>query len=159
MCRIRTIMLLLFMILLPFKVFANVSVNQVLCENKINPMGVNLKEIAFSWEIYSTGFDVAQIAYHRVVASSKDKLNADDYDVYNTDLVKSLQSIRTMYNGKELQPGTSYYWKVRIWDNQNRISAWSDVQTFPIRLCKSIVVIQDKKPSSVAGLLSFLIFW
>ncbi len=54
--------------------FANVKVDRALCENKINPLGVNLNDIAFSWEISSTDRDVIQTTYHLVIASSSEKL-------------------------------------------------------------------------------------
>ena len=118
------------MIFLALPVFANIRVNLALCENKINPLGVPQKEIVFSWELQSNEKNVTQTAYQLVISSEKRKLNVGNYDVYNTEIVKKSQSIEIAYNGKLLHPAYTYYWKVRVWDNNNRASAWSSVQNF-----------------------------
>ena len=34
------------------------------------------------------------------------------------------------YSGKDLGSVTKYFWKVRIWDNNDRSSGWSEVSSF-----------------------------
>ena len=67
-------------------------------------------------------------AYQLVMSSSKDKMAKGNYDVYNSGIVKNSQNVLVQYKGKPLMPAQIYYWKVRVWDKDNRQSAWSDDQ-------------------------------
>ncbi len=122
--------LLLLMLALPVLANSQLKVSSAFCENRINPLGVPLKEIVFSWESQSKERNVTQTAYQLVIASEKGKLNAGNYDVYNSEIVKNSQSLEVVYNGPQLQPASTYYWKVRAWDNTNRPSEWSSAQNF-----------------------------
>ncbi len=113
-----------------FVVNSQITVVSALCENKINPSGVNPEDIVFSWEMQSGERDVTQTAYQLVISSSEELLNAGKFDVYNTEVVKSRQNIQVEYNGKDLQPARVFYWKVRVWDNKKNPSGWSGVQNF-----------------------------
>ena len=83
--------------------FAQLQITSALCENKINPAGVALQNIRFGWELGSIENNQFQTAYRLVMASSKDKLTAGNYDVYNSDIVKSRQTVLVEYRGNPLQ--------------------------------------------------------
>jgi len=113
-----------------FIVNAQTEVVTAFCENKISPFGVNPEEIIFSWEMQSNDMIVAQTAYQLVIASTNGKIKAGKFDVYNSGIVKSSQSIQVEYKGKEMHSGQTYYWKVRVWDNKNKASEWCNIQIF-----------------------------
>ncbi len=110
--------------------FAQLQIDKALCENKINPTGVALENIRFGWELQSAKNDEYQLSYQLVIASSKDKLAADNFDVYNSAVVKSKQSVLVEYKGKAFLPAQVYYWKVQVWDKENQSSGWSADQQF-----------------------------
>ncbi|GAB3330117.1 glycoside hydrolase family 78 protein [Larkinella ripae] len=109
---------------------AQIRVVAALCDNRANPVGINPRDLFFSWEMQSPKQAVRQSAYQVVIASSKAKLTAGQFDVANTDVVKSDQSIQVRYSGKALQSAQTYFWKVRVWDTDKKPSAWSVPQQF-----------------------------
>lgn len=111
-------------------VHAQVKIAQALCDNRVNPTGIHTRELFFSWELASQKNNQKQTAYQLVLASSKAKLEKEQYDVYNSGTVKTSQSIQVLYRGKKLQPGAIYYWKLKVWDENNTASPWSEIQQF-----------------------------
>lgn len=110
--------------------FAQLKITTALVENKINPLGVSLQQLHFSWELDATENNQYQTAYQLVVASTAEKLNAGMYDVYNSSLIKSKQSVLIDYAGKSLKAAQTYYWRVKVWDKNNKPSVWSNAQQF-----------------------------
>lgn len=43
---------------------------------------------------------------------------------------KSAQNTHLAYNGKPLESATEYFWKVMVWDNAGKQSAWSETANF-----------------------------
>ena len=39
-------------------------------------------------------------------------------------------SIMVPYNGKQLNPGMEYFWKVKVWNKNNLPSTWSKTSSF-----------------------------
>ena len=111
-------------------VIAQIQITAALCENKINPTGIALKDIRFGWELVSKENEQYQTAYQLVIASSKHKLKSGNYDVYNSNVVKTAHSVLVEYKGKPLIPAQIYYWKLRVWDKNNKPSEWSTDQEF-----------------------------
>lgn len=82
----------------------------------------------FSWIVPSEAG--SQKGYQVLVASSMDLLANNIGDVWNSGQVRSTESARVSLNGAALKPGTRYFWKVRIWDKDNRLSVYSAPQPF-----------------------------
>jgi alpha-L-rhamnosidase len=78
-----------------------------------------------SWQLNSDEKNILQTAYEIRVAGSKEQLNDDKNLIWNTNKVDSDQSVNVVYDGPELKSMQRVYWQVRIWDNKNRVSAWS----------------------------------
>ncbi len=102
----------------------NIHVNNLRCELLVNPLGIDVINPHLSWEISSEQRNIIQKAYQILVASSLDKLNANDGDLWNSGRIESDQSIHVKYEGKELKSFTSCFWKVKIW-SANGESDWS----------------------------------
>ncbi|MGB7760366.1 MAG: family 78 glycoside hydrolase catalytic domain [Bryobacteraceae bacterium] len=66
-----------------------------------------------------------QTAYRILVASSAQSLAGDRSDTWDSGEIASSQMFQIEYGGKPLQPATRYYWKLRVWDEKHRPSAWS----------------------------------
>ncbi len=133
----QRLLLVIALIVLPVIAKSQISVKVALCENKVSPVGVNPNEMFFSWEMQSDQKAITQSAYHLVISSTAEKLNTDIFDVYNSDVVKSDRSIQVQYAGKELQAAETYYWKIRVWDNNKKQSEWSDMQHFTTGIFKT----------------------
>ena len=71
-----------------------------------------------------------QSAYQILVASSKENIDKNIGDVWNSKQVRSNQSSNVEYKGNPLQIDKTYFWKVRIWDKENRLVNYSVAQQF-----------------------------
>ena len=82
----------------------------------------------YSWIVPKEA--VLQKAYQILVSSSLEKSHNNIGDVWDSTQVRSNQSTNVEHDGNPLQPETTYYWKARIWDKDNRLTDYSPVQTF-----------------------------
>lgn len=133
------------------------SILNLECEHKQNPLGVENPTPRFSWQFnaFQRGFE--QTAYHILVASSIEKLNADKGDMWDSGKIISSSSILSSYAGKTLLSGKKYFWKVKTWDKQEIESAWSLPSSFQMGLLSEkdwngaqwIALEKDRKNESV----------
>jgi len=105
--------------------FAKNEAKQLICEYKINPLGIDIANPRLSWQLSASENNVMQSAYEIRVASSPEKLNSKQL-VWSSGRVTSSQSVSVVYNGPALLSMQRVYWQVRIWDNKNKASAWSE---------------------------------
>src|SRR6188768_3107074 len=103
--------------------FAQVSVSNLRCEMLVNPLGIDVKEPRFSWQLSSDQRNVQQTGYQIIVSSSKEKLQKDDGDIWNSGKQNSSQSIHLNYAGKPLQSATKYFWKVKVFTNRGEAAS------------------------------------
>ncbi len=73
-----------------------------------------------------------QLAYQIVVASNKTTIDNNIGDIWNSKQVRSNASTNVEYGGAPLEIGKKYFWKVRIWDDENRLVDYSVPQQFTI---------------------------
>jgi alpha-L-rhamnosidase len=104
------------------------------CESQDYPMAIEDPHPRLSWIVNSTGYNKSQTAYQVIVATNRALLTELSADMWNTDKVMSQQSINIRYQGAALQPKNIYWWKVRIWDETNKVSTWSEAQLFEMGL-------------------------
>lgn len=107
---------------------------KVTTDHKENPLAIENKKPQFSWVVNVDGFNRSQTAYHILVATSEELLNESEADSWNSNKVESTSSTFVDYQGSALQPTQTYYWKVKIWDENGRPSDWSEVQQFTMGL-------------------------
>lgn len=87
---------------------------------------------------------VAQLAYQILVASSKENINNNVGDVWDSGRVQSNQSFDITHEGKSLTIGETYYWKVRTWDLDNRLMNYSDYQYFTVGSSNKMMTTANK---------------
>lgn len=117
--------LIIFFLLLFFGVNAqSLSVIDLSCEHKINPVGVETTQPRLSWKLKSTSNDVMQNAYQIRVATAPSF--AASTIIWNSGKTTSDESVLIKYQGSELKSGQRYYWQVKTWDNKNNASKWSE---------------------------------
>ena len=94
------------------------------------PEAVSLKDNTpeYAWLVPTQA--VSQSAYQILVASSKANINNNIGDVWDSGQVRKNTSSNITHQGKPLKTGMTYYWKVRIWDDVNRTSDYSETQSF-----------------------------
>lgn len=102
------------------------------CENLNNPIAIDSTEPHFSWKVKSDRGATRQTHFEMQIATDEQKLHEGQPDVWGSGKVASSESVMVPYAGQALQSRTLLYWKVRVWDNQGRVSAWSEVQRFGI---------------------------
>lgn len=100
------------------------------CEQLRNPVGIDIKKPCFSWKLQSTARGTMQTAYQILVADSKDKLNEAKATIWNSGKIKSDCSVMIPFDGKTLASATTYYWKVRSWNQKRECSGWSEPEAF-----------------------------
>lgn len=72
---------------------------------------------------------VFQSAYQLLLASSQANIDRNIGDVWDSGQVRS-NSAKVEYQGSPLTTGQKYFWKVRVWDDANRLSKYSESQAF-----------------------------
>jgi alpha-L-rhamnosidase len=73
---------------------------------------------------------VTQSAFQILVASTEENINNNIGDVWNSHQIRTNKSYDIEYAGQSLTAGKTYYWKARIWDQDNRLSRYSESQSF-----------------------------
>lgn len=113
--------------------FAQVSLQNLRCELLQNPVGIDVLQPRLSWEMSAAQRDVKQTSYHVLVASTAEKLNEKDADVWNSGQVNTAESIYNQYAGPALKSKNKYYWKVKVYTNKGE-SAWSKTASWSMGL-------------------------
>jgi len=84
----------------------------------------------FGWIVPAGEENTLQTAYQLLVASKKDFLLKDSADLWDSGKVEDNSSANITYNGKQLESGKVYFWKVRTWDHRGEESGFSQISAF-----------------------------
>jgi alpha-L-rhamnosidase len=103
----------------------NLKIDTTFCENKPEPLGVNTENIRFSWNMTSPERCIEQTAYQILFSEKIENLKKEKSILWNSGKINSNQSILVTYTGPKLASGTTYFWKVKVWDNKGNESEWS----------------------------------
>jgi alpha-L-rhamnosidase len=104
------------------------------CGYLVNPMGVAPSRVAFSWLLEGSGRDRRQRAYQVLVTPGDRRFPGTTGPAWDSGRVDSAQSADIRYAGAPLQSGHRYTWKVRVWDEQEAASFWSEPAWFEVEL-------------------------
>jgi alpha-L-rhamnosidase len=104
---------------------AAISVGDLRCENLENPLGIDATQPRLSWILNSNERGQMQTACEILVASSENNLAKNNGDLWSSDKMPSGQSIQLKYAGSPLISAEKCFWKVRVWDKDGNVSAWS----------------------------------
>lgn len=100
------------------------------CENIMNPLGVDSPAPRLGWWLNSPEKNQLQTAYEIIVGDVMSDVQNGKGEVWSTGKVSSSQNIQIEYKGKQLKPRTRYYWRVKVYDQDDEASLWSDVAWF-----------------------------
>jgi alpha-L-rhamnosidase len=104
----------------------NSFVAELKCEYHVNPIGIDIGKPRLSWIIQSDGENVKQLAYEIRVADSPQNLNKRNQLIWTSGKVESDNSVNVEYEGPALKSMQRVHWQVRIWENLNKVTDWSE---------------------------------
>ncbi len=104
---------------------STLAVQGMRCEYLVNPLGIDVQKPRLSWELTPGPRGRRQSAYQVLVASSPEALQRNRGDLWDSGKTASDRTTFIAYAGKPLTSGMKVWWKVRIWDEKNRPTAWS----------------------------------
>ncbi|MDR3260935.1 MAG: glycoside hydrolase family 78 protein [Tannerella sp.] len=112
---------------------AAINITYLRCESLVDPKGIDRSAPRLSWEITSDSRDIRQTGYQILVASSLDKLHANEGDLWDSKQVKSGESVLVPYGGSALNSRAECYWKVKVTTNRGA-SDWSEPAAWTLGL-------------------------
>lgn len=121
--------------LMSLNLAAQVVPSSLLCERLSNPVSIGTANPRFSWTIESSERGITQSAYRIIVASSLEKLAANEADLWDSGIVLSEESSLVSYQGNILKSRTGCFWKVKVWYGDKE-SEWSVPASFSIGFLK-----------------------
>src|SRR4051812_34781237 len=110
---------------LTFTANAALSPAKLRCEYATNPLGVDAPNPRLFWILQSAEHGQRQTAYQILAAASEKSLATNSGDLWDSGKVDSGETIQIPYAGKTLKSSQQLFWKVRVWDANGKVSAWS----------------------------------
>jgi len=95
------------------------------CNYRTNPLGIDSLEPQLSWKLDANSTNVRQRAYRVLVASSQEKLDADDGDLWDSRRKISSDETSCVYAGRDLSSGMPCFWKVKVYTGKTDSPEWS----------------------------------
>lgn len=86
----------------------------------------------FHWRVTSNSRGQSQAAYQILVASSPLKLAGHQGDLWDSGKTATVREPHIRYRGVTINPGERAFWKVRVWDANGQVTAWSEPETFEV---------------------------
>lgn len=112
------------------------TLEKLKCEYQETPIGLEVMTPRLSWQMKATNRGAKQTAYQILVADNEADLKKDNGNVWNSGMVKSEQSIKIDYAGKPLESRKRYFWKVKIWNEKNKPTLYSEPTWWEMALLK-----------------------
>lgn len=129
---------LLLLIVLPVcsKNVSHFSIYEIMCEQQVEPLGIENKSPRFSWKVVSQQRAYRQSAYRILVTDIEGALAADEGTIWDSGKCFSSNSVLIPFQGRELHSATRYYWKVKVWNEAGEESVWSKQGSFVTGMMK-----------------------
>lgn len=89
------------------------------CEHLSNPLGIDIQNPRLTWMLKDDRQGAMQTAYQLFVGTDSIAVDNNKGEVWDTGK-QSNGDIIVSYSGKELNPLTKYFWKVKIWDKDGK---------------------------------------
>ena len=121
------------------------EVGSLRCEYLADPLGIDATRPRLSWVVSSSLRGDRQTAYRVLVASSPELLARGEGDLWDSGKTASGRSIQVEYGGKPLAGLAKCYWKVRVWDADDRPSRWSEPARWSMALLDDSATVKRLK--------------
>ena len=89
------------------------------CEYRTDPLGIDTAPPRLSWIMEAAGRRNAKQTAYQIVA--------DDGNLWDSGKVSSAKTANVAYGGPTLNTGQRVTWKVRVWDENDQESPWSEM--------------------------------
>lgn len=119
-------LILAWLCLAPALPLAALTVGELRCEHRENPLGIDVPQPRLSWSLKSNERGAKQSAYQILVASSAANLRANRSDLWDSGRIASDATVLLPYGGKSVASHAQCFWKVRAWDQNGKATAWSE---------------------------------
>lgn len=112
--------------IIPFLSCMALDVSRITCEMADAPLAVATPAPRFGWQL--TGSDGEMQSAYQIELYSAHGNNRSL--VWNSGKISSTKSQLVKYSGPALSPLTRYVWRVRVWDETDKMSKWSQYSEF-----------------------------
>ena len=102
------------------------TASRLRCEYLENPLGIDAKSPRLSWIVESEQRGAKQTAYRILVASTPEKLAAEEGDLWDSGKVVSSESVLIPCAGQALMSRQRCHWKVKVWNGEGTEGPWSE---------------------------------
>ncbi|RYE19862.1 MAG: hypothetical protein EOP51_19050 [Sphingobacteriales bacterium] len=103
----------------------SIRVDFLRCEYLTDPLGIDNTHPRLSWLLQSAQHGAKQTAYQILAGTTAASLTEGRADLWDTKKILSFAQNQIKYSGKELNSRQYCYWKVRVWDENGKVSEWS----------------------------------
>ncbi|MEO5892154.1 MAG: family 78 glycoside hydrolase catalytic domain [Ferruginibacter sp.] len=100
------------------------------CEYLKDPLGIDTRNPRFAWMYDSKERNQVQSSYEIIVSDNLNNVQQGKGTNWSTGKVISSQSIQVEYQGDPLKSFTKYYWRIKVGDQKNTPSPWSEINSF-----------------------------
>jgi hypothetical protein len=143
---------------------AAITPSRLRCEYRENPAGVDTPRPQLGWILECTrpgARGLKQAAYQVLVATTPELLGADKPDQWDSGKTVSSAMNCIAYDGKPLLSDGTYWWKVRVWDQDGAASTWSEPGSWTMGLLapgdwKAKWIAAEIQPKPVSGERQFI---
>lgn len=108
----------------------SIKMGKLTCEYIENPLGIDITKPLLGWQILGDKRNQRQIAYSIMISDDPKLIKNLTGNIWNSGKIISSQSTNIEYNGTPLKPFKKYYWRVRVFDQNDAPTLWSDPATF-----------------------------
>lgn len=115
----------------------DMQVYDLRCEYLENPVALENLTPLLSWKLQSGKDGKSQSAYQVLAASRPELLMEGKADLWDSGKMLSSQSLQVQYKGEKLSSRQDIYWKVRVWDEQDKPADWSEAAYWSMGLLHS----------------------
>ena len=112
------------------------TLHELRLEYQVNPEGIDVLKPRFSWILKGEGRLRFQSAYQILVASSRELLLQNKGNIWDSTKVTSNTTNQIEYKGESLTSHTTYFWKVKVWDELGEASKYSSDSHWSMGLLK-----------------------
>lgn len=113
---------------------ADITFEKLYCDYQENPLGIDNLAPRLTWIAKSAKSTGHQSAYQILVSTALESINKNDGDIWDSGKVRSDQSAQVPYAGPSLKSRVRYFWKVRIWDENDHVSEYSQPNSWSMGL-------------------------
>ncbi|MDP2335227.1 MAG: family 78 glycoside hydrolase catalytic domain [Bacteroidota bacterium] len=113
----------------------NTEIRLLKTDHQITPLGSDNPTPEFSWILQSSERGTTQTAFEILVSDDQKKLESGN--CWQSGKIQGSKTFGIRYAGKLLKSVTRYFWKVRVWNQKDEASEWSQPSWFEISMMKS----------------------